>query len=129
MMNNCSKINNAQLKGKKYIVKDIPSKQQLEEICPVILNINYYFPFNKTTSCGYLRYFLVENNFHQTCWVSLVAQMVKNPPAMLETWVRFLGWEDPLEKGMATHSSILAWRISWTYNPGGRKESDMTERL
>ena len=55
--------------------------------------------------------------------------MVKNPPAMLETWVRFLGWEDPLEKGMATHSSILAWRISWTYNPGGRKESDMTERL
>ena len=41
----------------------------------------------------------------------LVAQMVKNPPAMWETWVKFLGWEDPLEKGMATHSSILAWRI------------------
>ena len=40
----------------------------------------------------------------------LVAQMVKNPPAMWETWVKFLGWEDPLEKGMATHSSILAWR-------------------
>ena len=45
---------------------------------------------------------------------SLVAQLVKNPPAMQETWVRSLGWEDPLEKGMATHSSILAWRISWT---------------
>ena len=45
---------------------------------------------------------------------SLVAQLVKNPPAMWETWVRFLGWEDPLEKGMATHSSILAWRIPWT---------------
>ena len=42
---------------------------------------------------------------------SLVAQLVKNPPAMQETLVRFLGWEDPLEKGMATHPSILAWRI------------------
>ena len=42
---------------------------------------------------------------------SLVAQTVKNPPAMQDTWVRSLGWEDPLEKGMATHSSILAWRI------------------
>ena len=44
-------------------------------------------------------------------WASLVAQMVKNPPAMLETPVRFLSWEDPLEEGMATHSSILAWKI------------------
>ena len=44
-------------------------------------------------------------------WVSLVAQMVKNPPATWETWVLSLGWEDPLEEGMATHSSILAWRI------------------
>ena len=45
--------------------------------------------------------------------------MVKNLPAMQETWVRFLGGEDPLEKGMATHSSILAWRIPWTEEPGG----------
>ena len=45
--------------------------------------------------------------------------MVKNPPAMQETWVQFLGWEDPLEEGMATHSSILAWRIPWTGEPGG----------
>ena len=45
---------------------------------------------------------------------SLVAQLVKNPPAMREAWVRSLGWEDPLEKGKATHSSILAWRIPWT---------------
>ena len=45
---------------------------------------------------------------------SLVAQLVKNPPAMRETWARSLGWEDPLEKGKATHSSILAWRIPWT---------------
>ena len=47
-------------------------------------------------------------------WASLVAQMVKNPPSMWETWVQSLGLEDPLEKGTATHSSILAWRIPWT---------------
>ena len=50
--------------------------------------------------------------------VSLVAQTVKNPPAMLKTWVGSLGWQDPLEKGMATHSSILVWRIPWTEEPG-----------
>ena len=44
---------------------------------------------------------------------SFVAQLVKNPPAMRETWVQSLGWEDPVEKGLATHSSILAWRIPW----------------
>ena len=49
----------------------------------------------------------------------MVAQLVKNPPAMQETWVQSLGWEDPLEKGTATHSSILAWRIPWTEEPGG----------
>ena len=47
-------------------------------------------------------------------WASLVAQLVKNPPAMWETWIRSLGWEDPLEKGKTTHSSILVWRIPWT---------------
>ena len=50
---------------------------------------------------------------------SLVAQMLKRLPAVQETWVRSLGWEDPLEKEMATHSSILAWRIPWTEKPGG----------
>ena len=50
----------------------------------------------------------------QYSWASLVAQLVKNPPAMQETWVRSLGWEDTLEKRKATHSSILAWRISWS---------------
>ena len=54
----------------------------------------------------------------QYSWVFLVAQMVKNLPAMWETWVGSLGWEDPREKGMATHSSILAWRIPWTEEPG-----------
>ena len=48
-----------------------------------------------------------------------MAQMVKSLPAMQETWVRSVDWEDPLEKGMATHSSILAWRIPWTEEPGG----------
>ena len=50
---------------------------------------------------------------------SLVAQMVKNLLAMQETWVRSLSWDDPLEKEMATHFSILAWRIPWTEEPGG----------
>ena len=52
-------------------------------------------------------------------WASLVAQMVKNLPAVRETQVQLLGWEDPLEKEMATHSSIPAWKISWTEKPGG----------
>ena len=47
-------------------------------------------------------------------WASLVAQLVENLPAMPETWIQSLGWEDPLEKGTATHCSILAWRIPWT---------------
>ena len=64
----------------------------------------------------------------QYSWVSLVAQMVKNLPAMRETWVQSLGWEDPLEEGMAIHSSILTWRIpmdrgAWqaTYSMGSQR--------
>ena len=57
----------------------------------------------------------------QYSWASPVAQTVKNLPAMWETWVQSLGWEDPLEEGMATHSSILAWRIQWTEEPGRLK--------
>ena len=63
--------------------------------------------------------------------ISLVAQLVKSLLAMQETWVQSLGWEDPLKKEMATHSSILAWRISWAeepggYSPWGHKELDTT---
>ena len=63
-----------------------------------------------------------------------MAQTVKNLPAMWETWVRSLGWEDPLEEGLATHSRIRAWRIPWTEAPGGwsawgHKELGTTERL
>ena len=65
---------------------------------------------------------------------SLIAQSVKNLPAVLETWVQFLGREDPLEKEMATHSSVLAWKIPWTEEPGGLQSmgsqvSDMIEQL
>ena len=52
-------------------------------------------------------------------WASLIAHMVKNPPAMQETWVQSLSWEDSLERGMATYSSILASRIPWTEETGG----------
>ena len=64
-----------------------------------------------------------------TAIYSLVAQTVKNLPAMQETWIRFLGWEDSLEEEMATYSGIPAWRIPWTtYSPWGRgKQSDMPE--
>ena len=58
---------------------------------------------------------------------SLVAQMVKNLPEMQETWVHSLGREDPLEKGMATHSSILAWRIPWTEEPGKLQSMGVTK--
>ena len=61
-------------------------------------------------------------------WASLVAQLVKNLPAVRETQVRSLGWEDPLEKKMATHSSILAWKIPWMVEPGRvHKELGTTE--
>ena len=67
-------------------------------------------------------------------WASLVAQMGKNPPAMRETWVKSLGWEDPLEEGMATYYSILAWRIpmdrgAWWATVHAVAESDTTEQL
>ena len=68
----------------------------------------------------------------QYSWASLVAQMVKNSPAMWKTWVRSLGWQDPLEEGMETYSSILAWRIPMDrclagYSPWGRNKSDTAE--
>ena len=60
-------------------------------------------------------------------WASLVAQTVKNLPTVRETGVRSLGWEDPLEKEMATHSSILAWRITWTEEPGKLQSRRVTK--
>ena len=65
-------------------------------------------------------------------WASSVAQMRRNLRAVQESWIQPLGWEDPLEKGMATHSNVLVWRIPWTEEPGrlqfvGCKELDTTE--
>ena len=76
--------------------------------------------------------FLSAKQRHFKGMTSLVAQTVKHLLTMRETWVQSLGWEDLLDKGMATHSSILAWRIPWTEEPGGlqsigHKEFDMTE--
>ena len=73
------------------------------------------------------------HNFLAVYTLSKKLRLVKRLPAMQETWVRSLGWEDPLEKEMAIHSSILAWRIPWTEEPGGYspwscKESDTTEQ-
>ena len=70
--------------------------------------------------CGFLVYGLY--------YASPVAQLVKNPPTMWKTWIQFLGWEDPQEKGKSTHSSILAWKIPWSC-PWRHKESDTTEQL
>ena len=69
-----------------------------------------------------------KGRFHAKIGASLVAQTVKRLPAMRETRVRSLGWEDPLEKEMATHSSTLAWKISWTEEPG-RLQSMRSQRV
>ena len=63
----------------------------------------------------------------QYSWASLVPQLVKNLPAVRETWVRSLGWEDPLEEEMATHPSILAWEIPREEEPGGLQSTGVTE--
>ena len=62
-------------------------------------------------------------------WASMVSRMVKNLPARQETWVRFLGWEDPLEKGMATHSRILSWRFPIDRGPWWSTVHGVTKRL
>ena len=77
---------------------------------------------------------MAQTNLYNNEWLSLVAQMVKNLPTMQETQVRSSGQEDALEKGVATHSSFLAWRIPCTEKPGGlqymgHRESDRTEQL
>ena len=77
-----------------------------------VLNINFQYIKFKSLSQR------IESDFGSN-WASLVTRRVKNPSALWHTWVQFLGWEDPLEESMATHSSILAQRISWTDEPGG----------
>ena len=72
-----------------------------------------------------LRVYIEWLGFIMCKWTSLVGQRLKHLPAMRETWVQSLGWEDPLEKEMATHSSILAWRIPWTEEPGGLQSTGL----
>ena len=73
---------------------------------------------NKCFYLGKLYYDTGSVTSFNNSWASLVAQMVKNPSAMWETWVQSLVWENPLEEGMAAHSSVLAWRTPWTEEPG-----------
>ena len=77
-------------------------------LSPLVATIEYNFFF----------FFLIFDVIYNHIWASLVAQRLKHLPAMRETWVQSLGQEDPLEKEMATHSNILAWRIPWTEEPG-----------
>ena len=76
------------------------------------LGLMELFKFGKGTVFSILFFGIIV--YLLLCWASLVAQLVKNPPATWETWVQSLGWEGHLEKGKATHSSIVAWRIPWT---------------
>ena len=85
--------------GKSHLGKSTPKVNSWGSVLGKILNFSLFF--------------FLKVEFITSYWASLVAQLVKNPPAMQETWVRSLDWEDALEKGMATHSSILAWRIPW----------------
>ena len=78
----------------------------MDKVKHITMPICYLYDFKNLTIYSYK-------------WAFLVAQMVKNPPAMQEMQVRSLGREDPLEKGMATHSIFFAWRIPWTEEPGG----------
>ena len=92
--------------------------------------LSYYFNLNsfKLFSIN-LSYQCIDNSSDYIYrWASLVAQIVKNRPAIQETWVRFLGQEDPLEKGMATHCSILAWRSPWIEETG-RLQSMRSQRV
>ena len=93
-------------------------------------HILYFYKVQKKKLKKLSKRLLSESNTR----ASLVAQLVKNLPAMRETWVWSLGGKDPLEKGAAIHSNILAWRIPWIegqvdYSPWGPKELDTTERL
>ena len=99
-------------------------KKQPSEICESFINYKALLKCLQKVTRIYAGY------QHQQA--SLVAQLVKNLPAIQETQVRFLDWEDPLQKTVATHSSILAWRSQWTEEPGGLqsmglKELDTTE--
>ena len=79
-----------------------------------VIRKNGIFPWLSAGSWESGQFCVKLRPFLRLSWASLVVQLVKNPPAVRETWARSLGWEDPLEKGKAPHSSFLAWRIPWS---------------
>ena len=81
--------------------------------------LSLYWDWNGKPPKGFKQMSDIPDVVKASLWASLVAQMVKNPPAVWETWVQSLGWKELMEKGMAAHSSILAWRIPQTEEPGG----------
>ena len=114
-----------------FLVNSYPFQQRTLQQFFIYSSTEFLQIFQLTQICNsvFLYFFTSKQHARRA---SLVGQMVKNLLAMQETCVQFLGGEDPLEKGMATHSSILAWRIPWTedleaYSPWSCKELDMTE--
>ena len=111
-----------------YLNLHLPKNVQIQRQSPGVLIEKFILPW------WLWQIFLVSmcwieiNLFLIRVWASLVAQMVKNPPAMQGTWVQSLDWEDSLEKGMVSHYSSLAWRIPWTEEPG-RLQSMGSQRI
>ena len=111
-----------------YLNLHLPKNVQIQRQSPRVLIEKFILPW------WLWQIFLVSmcwieiNLFLIRVWASLVAQMVKNPPAMQGTWVQSLDWEDSLEKGMVSHYSSLAWRIPWTEEPG-RLQSMGSQRI
>ena len=101
-----------------WVTRETPKLFFLNKVLNVYKNI-YSEPHRYTIQIQQLIIVTFTQSLPYRVWAFLMAQIVKNAPAIQETWVWSLGWEDPLEEGMAAHSSILAWRIPWTEEPGG----------
>ena len=117
----CSKCRWGLHRGRVIRSRNFPARERKTHHSPVvkgkaILSIVIVFLCHVLWLFSSVRFFWGDE---LETWASLVVQMVKNPPAMRETWVWSLVWEDALEKGMATHARILAWRIPWTEEPSG----------
>ena len=106
-----------------FLLAQVIPEIVLSEKPSTLKNLVYSRQMTSYVFVAYLAHYLIE-------YVHFRASLVKNLPAMLETWVQFLGWGDPLEEGLATHSSILAWRFPWTEESGGpwgHRELNTTE--
>ena len=121
---------------KSSIASDLTFRSLIHFELIFVCSVQKYFNFIILhITLQFFQYHILKRLFSPLCILAsfvFVAQMVKNPPAMLETWVQSLHWEYPLEEGTATHSNISDWRIPWTkslvgYIPSGYKESDTTQ--